>query len=147
MDTLEEVQDAVRASINQLASMFIHADRKQLEDTLKQRELKTDNIYEICDTYVSERTYDMTFFKVCSVCKVEDSKLMSAIAKVKYLDLSQMGLHWHCGFNISKAILEFRNIAVLRTPWEKMECLVRSIRILSEPYQTEVDPRNNQLQG
>ncbi len=48
---------------------------------------------------VHEETYDIVFFKICSLKNKEDTDLTNAIASVQYIDLPQIGLSYDLGKN------------------------------------------------
>jgi hypothetical protein len=76
-----------------------------------------------------EQLYDMTFFKISNHFKQKDGFLHDQIQSIKYIDTRALGLMSQDGRLLPKAILEFKRLASLRTPFEKLNCLVRSIQL------------------
>jgi hypothetical protein len=111
---------------------------KELANVLKHENVSHDQVNQIVErypfnniygSYVMEQLYDMTFFKITHHFKQKDAFLQDQIQSIKYIDTRALGLINEDERLLPKAILEFKRLASLRTPYEKLKCLVTSIQL------------------
>ncbi|KAJ1560699.1 hypothetical protein HK405_006232, partial [Cladochytrium tenue] len=84
------------------------------------------------ETYLLENTYETIYFRISKEFTEADQQLADAVSEIECLDLYQLGLAYSFGPRLLRAVKEFQRIQVLRTPFEKIGCLMRSIRLLSK---------------
>ncbi|CAO3685117.1 unnamed protein product [Rhizopus stolonifer] len=88
------------------------------------------------ESYIMEETYDMVFFKISELVLSQDKELWKALESITYLDFPQIGLpaHVHDGRKrVERATARFEKIGSFRTPLEKLECLLQTLKELSDP--------------
>ncbi|KAJ3332914.1 hypothetical protein HDU76_012651 [Blyttiomyces sp. JEL0837] len=122
-----EVRVLVDECIETLASL----DRKALAHSLCYHSLDYETLNQIVETYLMESTYEVVYFRVSKELRSKDLEVADAVAKIKHLDFPQLGLSHMFGPNLVKAVKEFQNISIVRTPFEKIKCLMRSVQLLS----------------
>ncbi|KAJ3205160.1 hypothetical protein HDU67_009001, partial [Dinochytrium kinnereticum] len=159
LNVLNRLND-VMATFNDKAIMLedlgkLHEEMKELLDSsfrivnvlddgiltsiLSAHSLTRDEFNQIVETYMMENTYEMVYFRISKEFREQDSGVADAVARIQSLDLGQMGLvvgesggQWEgLGRNLALAVKEFQRIAAVRTPFEKIKCLMRSVYILS----------------
>jgi hypothetical protein len=84
-------------------------------------------------SYIMERTYDIVFFKITTLQQSLDASLSSALQRMSNLDLTQIGLPNISGMakRLAGGLEIFREIGTLRTPKEKLDCLLATISRLT----------------
>ncbi|KAG0244655.1 hypothetical protein BGW41_006894 [Actinomortierella wolfii] len=129
--------DDIRTSVDQLLAQVIeilnHVDPNVLLGVLKDHNLTVDGLNLLVEDYILNSTYDIVFFKVTLQLKQQDWELAEAIRELQHLDLAQVGLEDTLTNHRSlvSALNEFQSIGVLRTPKEKLQCLVQYVRVTS----------------
>jgi hypothetical protein len=81
-----------------------------------------------------EETYDVVFFKMTQLLLEEDQKLSSILDDLEYLDFSQISLPSYIKNErrqVQQATVLFEKIGSLRTPIEKLNCLLNTISELT----------------
>ncbi|KAG0282532.1 hypothetical protein BGZ96_000376 [Linnemannia gamsii] len=130
---LDEIRSAVDRLLADSVSLLNQVDPKVLSALLDEYGVTVDILDQLLENYIMNSTYDIVFFKVTSHLKQQDWELAEAIRELRNLDLGQVGLpdtpqHFQ---SIVSALNEFQSIGVLRTPEEKLACLVQTIRVTS----------------
>ncbi|KAF9932246.1 hypothetical protein FBU30_008668 [Linnemannia zychae] len=136
--------DEIRLTVDQLLTDSVNilnqVDLKTLSGVLDEYRMTVDVLDQLLENYIMNSTYDIVFFKITTQLKQQDWELAEAIRELRinqvffqYLDLGQVGLpdtpqHFQ---SIVSALNEFQSIGILRTPEEKLECLVQTIRVTS----------------
>lgn len=84
-------------------------------------------------SYIMERTYDIVFFKITTLQQSLDASLSNALQRMSNLDLTQVGLPNISGMakRLASGLEVFREIGTLRTPKEKLDCLLATISRLT----------------
>jgi ankyrin repeat protein len=90
-----------------------------------------------------ENCYDILFFKLTSLFKEEDAEIADSIKKIHNIDFNHLGIsNISFGQNLLNAIPIFQKILSKRTPEEKIECLMDSIKTLTSSTLTSALPIN-----
>ncbi|KAG1384059.1 hypothetical protein G6F61_000794 [Rhizopus arrhizus] len=103
--------------------------------------LKIDDLCAAFESCFMEETYDVVFFKMTQLLLEEDQKLSSILDDLEYLDFSQISLPSYIKNErrqVQQATVLFEKIGSLRTPIEKLNCLLNTISELT---------RNESLMG
>ncbi len=90
-----------------------------------------------------ERIYDFVFFKLCSIQKKEDAALADALHQIHHLDLCQLTLSPLLGRNVFASVDVFAKISRLRTPVEKICCLMDAVKALTQAVDASKDGIKN----
>ncbi|KAI9271315.1 ankyrin repeat-containing domain protein, partial [Sporodiniella umbellata] len=88
------------------------------------------------ENYVMEETYDMVFFKISQLIIDKDKELWKSLTSLTYLDFPQIGLPTYVQNErkrVQNATAWFEKIGSFRTPLEKLKCLLRTLKELSDP--------------
>ncbi|TPX41369.1 hypothetical protein SeLEV6574_g06120 [Synchytrium endobioticum] len=133
--------DILLATMNDLLSScfdIISSVQDRLEPILTRLNMNMETFYQIAETYVMEQTYEVTYFILQRAHRSADMELVDCMTLLQELDLNQMGLRPQWGSNLISAVKEFSSISILRTPFEKIKCVMRSIYALtgSDPTMT-----------
>ncbi|KAF8939953.1 hypothetical protein BGZ58_008217 [Dissophora ornata] len=129
--------DEIRINVDRLLSdsveLLNQLDPHVLSALLDEYSATVDSLDQLLENYIMNATYDIVFFKITLHLKQQDWDLAEAIRELRNLDLGQVGLldtqqHYQC---LVSALNEFQSIGVLRTPEEKLGCLIQSIRVTS----------------
>jgi len=140
LNTEESIKTEVENLFNFTKNMVEGLSANALAELIEKTNSSTDSLVKNIEQYVHEETYDIVFFKLCSLKSKEDTDLMNSIASVQYIDLPQIGLSYELADNLDRAVKHFKLISTLRTPMEKIKCLTNSIRILmSQPIYLSTD--------
>ncbi|ORX43242.1 ankyrin [Piromyces finnis] len=140
LDTIDSIKIEIENLYNFTRNIIEGLSANALAELIEKTNTSTDSLIKLIEQYVHEETYDIVFFKICSLKNKEDTNLMNSIASVQYIDLPQIGLSYELADNLDRAIKHFKLISTLRTPMEKIKCLTNSIRILmSQPIYLSTD--------
>ncbi|KAF9120348.1 hypothetical protein BGW39_011484 [Mortierella sp. 14UC] len=125
--------EEIRSAVDRLLTDSVDVDVKVLAALLDEYGIAVDTLDQLLENYIMNSTYDIVFFKITSHLKQQDWELAEAIRELRNLDLGQVGLPDtpHHFQSIVSALNEFQSIGVLRTPEEKLACLVQTIRVTS----------------
>lgn len=131
--SLEEIRSAVDRLLAVSVHLLNQVDPQVLSALLDEYGVTVDILDQLLENHIMNSTYDIVFFKITSHLKQQDWELAEAIRELRNLDLGQVGLpdtpqHFQ---SIVSALNEFQSIGVLRTPEEKLVCLVQTIRVTS----------------
>ncbi|KAF9155711.1 hypothetical protein BG015_008845 [Linnemannia schmuckeri] len=131
--SLEEIRSSVDRLLADSVDLLNQVDSKVLSALLDEYGVTVDILDQLLENHIMNSTYDIVFFKITSHLKHQDWELAEAIRELRNLDLGQVGLpdtpqHFQ---SIVSALNEFQSIGVLRTPEEKLACLVQTIRVTS----------------
>jgi len=140
LNTEESIKTEVENLFNFTRNMIEGLHSNDIAELLGKSNISPDSLEKYIEQHVQEKTYDIVFFKLCSLKSKEDSDLMDSINSVQYIDLPQIGLSYELADNLDRAVKHFKLISTLRTPMEKIKCLTNSIRILmSQPIYLSTD--------
>ncbi|KAJ3300432.1 hypothetical protein HK104_000490 [Borealophlyctis nickersoniae] len=131
LEDLDALHTEMKTLLNTCFGILDQFDPKRIAPALQRYDLTIEEVYQTCETFVMENTYEMVYFRISSAHRAQDLIVSEAVANVQNLDLSQMGLMPELGVNLSAAVKEFQSISTLRTPFEKIKCLMRSVHILN----------------
>ncbi|KAF9985116.1 hypothetical protein BGZ75_003351 [Mortierella antarctica] len=131
--SLEDIRAALDRLLAESVDLLNQVDAKVLSALLDEYEATVDSLDQLLENYIMNSTYDIVFFKITSKLKLKDWDLAKAIRELRNLDLGQVGLpelpqYQQC---LVSALNEFQSLGLLRTPEEKLACLVKSIRVTS----------------
>lgn len=85
-------------------------------------------------SYIMERIYDILFFKLSALHRRDDVAVSNAAYRIRHLDLTQVGLpgaQKSQAKRLTAGVNAFRSLGALRTPSEKIECLLTTIGVLT----------------
>ncbi|KAI8093539.1 uncharacterized protein BX664DRAFT_109594 [Halteromyces radiatus] len=100
-------------------------------------------IHAAFESYIMEQTYDVVFFKITQVVLSRDLHLSEVIEQVKHVDVTQLGLPSNAlgdaRLRVQRAVVIFQNIGTYRTPFEKLDCILSTIRALSSSTASAIE--------
>ncbi|KAG0016270.1 hypothetical protein BGZ82_001139 [Podila clonocystis] len=130
---LKEIRSSVDKLLADSVALLNKLDASALAALLEEYGASVNTLDQLLENYIMNSTYDIVFFKVTLFLKQQDWDLAEAIRELQNLDLGQVGLpdmpQYHQA--LVSALNEFQSIGVLRTPEEKLACLIQSIRVTS----------------
>ncbi|KAG0335564.1 hypothetical protein BG000_007425 [Podila horticola] len=130
---LKEIRSSVDKLLADSVALLNKLDAIALAALLDEYGASVNTLDQLLENYIMNSTYDIVFFKVTLFLKQQDWDLAEAIRELRNLDLGQVGLpdtpQYHQA--LVSALNEFQSIGVLRTPEEKLVCLIQSIRVTS----------------
>ncbi|KAF9574930.1 hypothetical protein EC968_004931 [Mortierella alpina] len=131
--SLEDIRAALDRLLADSVDLLNQVDAKVLSAMLDEYEATVASLDQLLENYIMNSTYDIVFFKITSKLKLKDWDLAEAIRELRNLDLGQVGLpelpqYQQC---LVSALNEFQSLGLLRTPQEKLTCLVKTIRVTS----------------
>ncbi|KAG0013153.1 hypothetical protein BGZ80_011258 [Entomortierella chlamydospora] len=141
-DNLDDIRTSVVRLLTNCVELLNQLDSSVLLALLDEYGATVDILDQLLENYIMNSTYDIVFFKITLKLKTQDWELAEATRELRKvlrltpfqnLDLGQVGLpdtpqHYQC---LVSALNEFQSIGVLRTPEEKLGCLVQSIKVSS----------------
>ncbi|KAG0330533.1 hypothetical protein BGZ99_000003 [Dissophora globulifera] len=132
-NNLDEIRTGVDRLLNDSVELLNQVDAHILSALLDEYNATVDSLDQLLENHIMNSTYDIVFFKITLNLKQQDWDLAEATRELRNLDLGQVGLpdtpqHYQC---LVSALNEFQSIGVLRTPEEKLGCLIQSIRVTS----------------
>ncbi|KAF8976244.1 hypothetical protein BGZ46_008424 [Entomortierella lignicola] len=132
-DSLDDIRTSVNRLLTDCVELLNKVDSHVLSSLLDEYGATVECLDQLLENYIMNSTYDIVFFKITLKLKEQDWELAEAIRELRNLDLGQVGLpdtsqHHQ---SIVSALNEFQSIGVLRTPQEKLSCLVQSIKVTS----------------
>ncbi|KAF9430973.1 hypothetical protein BGZ76_000634 [Entomortierella beljakovae] len=137
--------DDIRASVDRLLTDSVEIlnqlDPDVLLAILDEYNATVNTLDQLLENHIMNSTYDIIFFKITLQLKDQDWDLAEATRELRNLDLGQVGLpdtsqHYQ---RLVSALNEFQSIGVLRTPEEKLHCLVQSTKVTSSPTDSADD--------
>ncbi|KAF9281516.1 hypothetical protein BGZ74_002329 [Mortierella antarctica] len=130
---LKDIRSSVDELLADSVALLNKLDASALAALLEEYGASVNTLDQLLENYIMNSTYDIVFFKVTLFLKQQDWDLAEAIRELRNLDLGQVGLpdtpQYHQA--LVSALNEFQSIGVLRTPEEKLACLLQSIRVAS----------------
>ncbi|KAF9326243.1 hypothetical protein BG006_010309 [Podila minutissima] len=130
---LKDIRSSVDELLADSVALLNKLDVSALAALLEEYGASVNTLDQLLENYIMNSTYDIVFFKVTLFLKQQDWNLAEAIRELRNLDLDQVGLpdtpQYHQA--LVSALNEFQSIGVLRTPEEKLACLLQSIRVTS----------------
>ncbi|KAI9203241.1 uncharacterized protein BJ171DRAFT_510094 [Polychytrium aggregatum] len=131
IDSLETLKDEVKLLVEKCFVTLGAIDEKALRGALEKYGIEHEMVFQAAETFIMESAYEILFFKVCSYHREKDTVFSEVLVDLQDLDLRQMGLPEQYGWGLMMAVKEFQTVAALRTPFEKIRCLMRSIELFS----------------
>ena len=129
---LQEIHEDIQHLLNDCFKLLQTLEESSLEPFMLLHGLNWDLVYQMVEQHVMEQTYDIVFFKIGHEHQSNDLELAQILLGCKHLSLSQLGVAFKYGMNLPGAITKIERMAMLRTPVEKLQALVKCIRLLSE---------------
>lgn len=129
--TLNEIQEDIRLLIADCQTILSKCNENDLKKQLTSFYMNWDLLYQSLEMHVVDNCYEMIFFKIGVECQVQDSDFENISTHCKHITLHQLSVDFKYGLYLPEAITEYEMISAARTPIEKIQCLVRTIRILS----------------
>ncbi|KAJ3195929.1 Talin-1 [Irineochytrium annulatum] len=130
IEDLHKLHDEVKQLVDQVFKIVGALDERLLNPILAANSLTIDTFYQIVETFLMEHSYEMVFFRISKEFRSKDIAITDIIVRIQTLDLEQMGLPVELGKYLGPAVKEFETIAAVRTPFEKIKCLMRSVHLL-----------------
>ncbi|KAF9104558.1 hypothetical protein BGX27_010048 [Mortierella sp. AM989] len=132
-DNLDDIRTSVDDLLADCVELLNQVNSNVLSALLDEYGATVSNLDQLLENYIMNSTYDIVFFKITLQLKKQDWELAEATRDLRNLDLGQVGLpdtaqHYQ---SLVSALNEFQSIGVLRTPEEKLGCLVQSIKVTS----------------
>lgn len=106
-------------------------DNVVVSTILNKHSLTFDDLFQSVESYLTENTYEICYFKISKKFLEEDTELSQFISQMTFLDIRHLGLSPRFGSNLQRACDEFQLIPTKRTPFEKIKSLVKSISLLN----------------
>ncbi|KAJ3064794.1 hypothetical protein HDU98_011833 [Podochytrium sp. JEL0797] len=131
MENLETVKSEMEKTLDACINIIEKLDATLLKGILGDLDITHDVLLQLTETFVMENTYEFTFFLISRSMRQQDADFSAAAGQIASLDLSQLGLSNRYGESLMRAVNEFSQISTLRTPFEKIKCLMNSIRMLN----------------
>ncbi|KAF9282795.1 hypothetical protein BGZ68_005753 [Mortierella alpina] len=125
--SLEDIRTALDRLLAESVDLLNQVDAKTLSALLDEYEATVTSLDQLLENYIMNSTYDIVFFKITSVLKLKDWDLAEAIRELR-VGLPEQPQYQQC---LVSALNEFQSLGLLRTPEEKLACLVKSIRVTS----------------
>ncbi|KAJ3197910.1 hypothetical protein HDU82_001346, partial [Entophlyctis luteolus] len=119
MDTLEKCFDTVR-----------NIDSNSLKSICEEADIALSDLFQLTEAYVMENTYELTYFLISKEFRKQDIEISNAVSQMQSLDFSQLGVSNNFGKSVMSAVKLFRMLPSLRTPSEKIKCLMDCIHSL-----------------
>ncbi|KAG0200916.1 hypothetical protein BGX28_006163 [Mortierella sp. GBA30] len=131
--SLEDIRTSLDHLLSDSVDLLNQIDTKVLSALLDEYEVTAATLDQLLENHIMNSTYDIVFFKIASELKQQDWYLAEAVRELRNLDLGQVGLpdmpqYYQC---LVSALNEFQSLGLLRTPEEKLSCLVKSVRVTS----------------
>ncbi|KAI9344007.1 hypothetical protein BDR26DRAFT_857991 [Obelidium mucronatum] len=131
MDGLALVQNEMKNTLALCFNIVNKIDNKLLKSILEDADISIDTLYQLTETYAMENTYEFIFFLISRDFREQDAEFGAAVASIDTLDFKQLGVSSRFGESLTRAVKKFSKLSALRTPFEKIKCLMQSIRMLS----------------
>ncbi|KAJ3410358.1 hypothetical protein HDV05_003861 [Chytridiales sp. JEL 0842] len=129
--TLDMVKAEMRQLLDQCHEILNAVEPKLIQPTQPKVSGSFEMLRESLESYVMEKTYELVYFRISKDFGDKDRLVAASTNQLEDIDLIQLGLPPELGFNLMTAVEEFENLAIRRTPYEKLKCLMRSIQILN----------------
>jgi hypothetical protein len=129
---LVKLQTSVKKLLQQCYSTLQGLDEKSLLQILQKYDVSWDSFYQIAENFVIEHIYEILFFKVTSFYKEKDAALAAILSQALYLDPSHLGIDFQSCTALPQAIKKIQALPVLRTPSEKINCVVQAMHALTK---------------
>ncbi|KAJ3044862.1 hypothetical protein HK097_001348 [Rhizophlyctis rosea] len=131
MEDVNEIQDETKKLMDTCMEILSRRDWTSVSSTLRRLRVASDELYQIMETFAMENIYDLLYYRISFNFRQEDLAIADAVNGCKNLDAAYMGIPDDLAKTLPTAIKEFRSISTLRTPFEKIKCLMRTIYILN----------------
>lgn len=136
LNNLSILQAQVKKLIGNSLQILQEFDEKLLYDELLSRNLEWDDFYQMVETWVIEHVYEILFYKISGFHKGLDQEFSRNIAEMGNLDFTSLGLPFT---NLETAVQELKSLTILRTPIEKLNCLIKTLKLLSTQNEVVVN--------
>ncbi|KAI8620863.1 hypothetical protein BC830DRAFT_1225091 [Chytriomyces sp. MP71] len=130
-ENLDVVKEEMKRTLDACFDILDKIDRKLLTRILDEEDISLEALYQLLETYVMEKTYEFTYFLISKTLRAQDTHLSNCIGQITHLDLAQLQLSSRFGVSLQRAVTQFQNLATLRTPMEKVKCLLSAVRMLN----------------
>ncbi|ORY49427.1 ankyrin [Rhizoclosmatium globosum] len=131
MQSLIAMGTEMKHTLDACFNIINKIEQKMLNAILEESDIQVETLYQLTETYVMENTYELTYFLISKELRQRDSEFAAAVISIESLDLVQLGISSRFGESLMRAVKEFSHISTLRTPFEKIKCLMKSIRLLN----------------
>ncbi|KAJ3101504.1 hypothetical protein HDU97_001319 [Phlyctochytrium planicorne] len=143
LEDIEKLHEEMKGLLDSAFQIVSTLPPAPLQTILSTHALTRDEFHQVVETFILENTYEMVYFRISKEFRDRDARVADVIAKVQSLDLGQMGVlegedgkegeyrGRELGRNLGVAVKEFQRISAVRTPFEKIKCLMRSVYLLT----------------
>ena len=129
LNNLSIIQSQVKKLIQNSLQILQELDESSLNLILKDYCLEWDDFYQMVETWVIEHVYEILFYKISHFHKGLDQEFSLNLMEMAHLEPTSLGLSFT--ISINRAVQELKSLTVLRTPAEKLRCLIKTLRLLS----------------
>ncbi|KAI7857603.1 hypothetical protein BDC45DRAFT_500209 [Circinella umbellata] len=129
-DNIASIHNRMKEILDTTFTVLDENNNKELDHLLK--DIEEEEIYEQLESYFQEETYDVVFYKITQLLLPMDLEVSRVLESMMHLDFVQVGLKAKECQRVKKAVSALRKIGSVRTPTDKLECLMTTITILSE---------------
>jgi ankyrin repeat protein len=119
-----QVKKLIQACLNGLREL----DESEIFKELRKQKLEWDDFYQMVETWVIEHIYEILFYKISSFHKGLDQEFSKNMQDMQDLEFITLGLPV---IDIKNAVQELKSLTILRTPVEKLNCLVKTLKLIS----------------
>ncbi|KAF9981895.1 hypothetical protein BGZ65_003458 [Modicella reniformis] len=132
-NNMDDIRTMLDRLLTDSVELLNQVNSNSLAALLDEYETTVDDLDQLLESHIMNSTYDIVFFRITLQLKQQDWDLAEAILKLRNLDLGQVGSadtqqQYQC---LVSALNEFQSLGVLRTPMEKLGCLVQTVRVAS----------------
>ncbi|KAJ2963101.1 hypothetical protein NQZ79_g1828 [Umbelopsis isabellina] len=130
---LSDMHNDMKELLQKEFQLLESIDHALIQKIMESTRMTSEALYQIFESYIMERTYDIVFFKITSFQQNLDANLSTALHGMVNLDLTQVGLPNISGMakRLAAGLEVFREIGSFRTPKEKLDCLLSAISKLT----------------
>ncbi|KAG2179984.1 hypothetical protein INT43_003771, partial [Umbelopsis isabellina] len=130
---LSDMHNDMKELLQKEFQLLESIDHTLIQKIMDSTRMTSEALYQIFESYIMERTYDIVFFKITSFQQNLDANLSAALHGMANLDLTQVGLPNISGMakRLAAGLEVFREIGSFRTPKEKLDCLLSAISKLT----------------
>ncbi|KAL1921840.1 uncharacterized protein VTP21DRAFT_10482 [Calcarisporiella thermophila] len=133
LDDVRKIREQMKSLLKASYHILDEIDKTLLTSMLEECFLSVDAFYQLFENFIMEQTYDIVFFKIAHLWRPHDAKLSEMIQQMQALDISQVGMPAASGHSkrLLAAVDELHKLGAIRQPMEKLDCIMRTIKALT----------------
>ncbi|KAI9498643.1 hypothetical protein BDB00DRAFT_867275 [Zychaea mexicana] len=124
--------DNIASIHNRMKEVLANSFAMLLDVNHKGFNMDEDEIYYWLESYIQEETYDVVFYRVTQLLLPMDMEVSRVLESMIHLDFAQVGLKATECQRVKKAVDVLHQIGSVRTPADKLACLMLTITVLSD---------------